>query len=420
MGKFHLKKPDFRHWTDNWLYKVAALLLAIAVWLYVGTNVNPNLSVEKYYYVQLDTVGLAEDLVLASDLDVVKIRLSGSGTVLSAMSNSELFAYVNVTGLGEGEYTGNVEVSLPEGVQLVSVEPTTESFVLAAKEQRQLDVSVRISGSAPEGMMLLDPVVSPAEVLVSGPENRLDQISQVLVEAVLPENLTENYSQQLPLRILNSAGKDISDWFSISPASVHVLIPVVSEQPEKIVPISASLQGEPADGYRISRVVISPATATVYGNYDAIDAVDYIYTENVDVSGIRANGSYRSALVLPDGLESDVTEPVLVAVYVEATSQLTLSAVPVMAFNVPGGMTAEFSPATLDLVVTGSEERLAALKSGDVTVYYNLNSLLPSSGEAQIAPGTYEVTPSISLPMGVSCVSGLPDVLRLTLSEAAE
>jgi YbbR domain-containing protein len=62
---------------------------------------------------------------------LVEVRVSGEIPVLRALSPTSLAAVVDASGLGEGQHALPVQVTVPQGVQVVGVEPATVIVTLS-------------------------------------------------------------------------------------------------------------------------------------------------------------------------------------------------------------------------------------------------------------------------------------------------
>ena len=143
---------------------------------------------------------------------------------------------------------------------------------------------MKFASALPQGKRVLDPVLTPAEVLIFGAESRLNNISRVAVTANIT-NPSENYLGAVPVQIFDKNGKVINEYFRLNPSVVDVSIPIVDEAPTKRVAVTVPTTGNAAEGYHIDRIVTNPEIITVSGEYDVLEKVATIYTEPVNING---------------------------------------------------------------------------------------------------------------------------------------
>jgi YbbR domain-containing protein len=180
---------------NNLLYKSISLVLAVLLWLYVSNQENPV--TEQIFTVPLEVRGLEQKLTISDRPSFVKVRLQGQRHILDQLTARDIQAFVEMSGIDVGQHIMEVHVSTPEKTQLVSVTPATVNLNVEVLTTAQFSVNVSYSDSTPaEGFMALKPVLTPTQVLLSGPEDKLKQVEQVYVEVDLGD-YNFNYHQQL-------------------------------------------------------------------------------------------------------------------------------------------------------------------------------------------------------------------------------
>jgi YbbR domain-containing protein len=182
--------------TNNLLYKSISLVLAVLLWLYVSHQENPV--TEQIFTVPLEVRGLEQKLTISDRPSFVKVRLQGQRNVLDQLTARDIQAFLEMSGIDVGQHIMEVHVSTPEKTQLVSVIPSTVNINVEVLTTAQFSVNVSYSDSTPaKGYMALKPVLTPTQVLLSGPEDKLKEVEQVYVEVDLGD-YNFNYHQQLP------------------------------------------------------------------------------------------------------------------------------------------------------------------------------------------------------------------------------
>ncbi|WP_192868137.1 CdaR family protein [Calderihabitans maritimus] len=306
----------------NITYKIISVFLALLLWLYVTEEQHPNM--DNVINVPLEVRGLASGLVIEDKPASVKVRVQGREELVANLTSRDLQAYVETSHMSAGEVVLPVQVSVPQGVQLVSITPRQVTISIDKISEVQLPVTLNISGGAASGYHLLEPVLKPSEVIVKGPRKLLEQIGGVFVEVRL-DRPKQHYHKYLPVKVESQKGQYMSDWLTVVPSTVEVFIPVVADKPGKVVPIKAALQGEVAPEYRIERVVVDPETVKVYGSYEVLDKLDYIYTVPVDINGLNRDILQQVELVVPPEVTLDYNPKVKVIVHLEKRAEEQLS-----------------------------------------------------------------------------------------------
>ncbi len=119
----------------------------------------------------------------------------------------------------------------------------------------------------------------------------------------------------VPVQAVDEAGQVINNLV-VNPAMVEVLIPF--SKPQKTVPVRVRLSGEPAAGYVVRQVTISPATVTLEGAEEDLAAISEVVTELANISNATGNIFLELTLSrLVDGVSSLFTGKVQVEIVIE-------------------------------------------------------------------------------------------------------
>jgi YbbR domain-containing protein len=83
----------------------------------------------------------------------------------------------------------------------------------------------------------------------------------------------------------------------ISPSSIKVEIDRVMD---KVVRVKAVVKGEPAQGYRVTKIVVDPPSINLQGARSHLAGLKEVSTEEVDISGLRETLKLEVPLMLAD------------------------------------------------------------------------------------------------------------------------
>ncbi|KKM11705.1 hypothetical protein SY88_07220 [Clostridiales bacterium PH28_bin88] len=306
----------WRWFRANLGYRILSILLALGLWMYVVEDQNPI--VEQVLSVPLETRALPGGLVISDRPATVKVRLEGRQGQVQDLSSRDVRAFVELNDARTGENVVPVQATVPKGVDIVSISPERVTVSVDKVTEKQVPVTVTVDGKPASGYRLLDPVLKPSQVIVTGPHKSLDQIDRAFVEVTV-EGVKENYLEKLPLRV--GSGKEDNkalEWVNVKPDTVEVFIPVVQELPVKQVPVQVDVQGTPADGYRVAGVTFEPRTVKVSGPQEVLDTLESLTTKPVDVNGATADVVGETELVLPAGVNAGTLPPVKVVIQITA------------------------------------------------------------------------------------------------------
>lgn len=176
----------------------------------------------------------------------------------------------------------------------------------------------------------------------------------------------------------------------------------------RVVPIRPDVEGEPAPGYLLGKITVSPSSVEVVGPSSDLHALREATTEPIPVDGATRTldesvtvGVDDSALRLRAPLTAKVTVEIL-----PAPIERTFAGVRIESRNTPAGAAGIASPGTVTIWVRGGRDALASLDAAQVAAYVDL---------AGLRPGRYNLPVRIdpSRAFGVSRIE--PTVVEVTI-----
>ncbi|MDI3538533.1 MAG: hypothetical protein PWP58_1513 [Bacillota bacterium] len=393
---------------DNWLQKdavvrVVALLIAFVMWLFVVNEQNPQDT--RSILVTPELRNMPTGMVLMSEIKPVTVRLKGRRSELYATGGPELGAYVDLSAAEEGEKLYPVRLtSVPPEVELVQIVPPEVTVRLESIVEKQLPVELVLRGTPAPGYAAGPPVLSPVQVLIEGPRSRVEMASRAVVR-LDTEGAKDNIRVSVPVQILDGKGAPVPEGLRIKPEVVDVSLPV-ARLPAKMVPVKPQITGEPAEGYRVSQVLVEPATIIISGPASTLAEISSVSTMPLNISGATANQSDDLRVVLPQDVLTEV-ERVRVTVVIEPrTVQRTVEGVKVRVHDLDGKLTATVEPDTVRVTVAGLYQTVNWLTAGDVAAYVSAREL---------TGGEHELEVELVLPEAVRKISVEPPKVKLTV-----
>ena len=308
-------------WKENLFYRILSVLLAVGLWWYVTDQQNPV--TEQVLNVPMEVRGITEQLVVAEKPASVQVRVQGNKRKLQEISSRDLDAWVSFKQPKAGEKIVQVEVSVPSGVELVNVYPSQARIVLDKITQVQLPVTVNMDMvELMEGYKYIAPAVTPSHVLVSGPENALNEIEELFVQPIANKVMAD-ISGVWPIQVRNGYRENLHNWLEVMPSTISVFIQVIPELPSEIKNITVPISGEPPEGFIVSAVSVTPETIAFYAPDDLLEGMHVIHTKAVDVSEMEESQQFWVELDLPGGTHSSVGKRV--QVFVEISKEETVT-----------------------------------------------------------------------------------------------
>ena len=392
---------------SRWAYRVFALLAAIALWFYVVQIQNPT--EERLLEVSVDYINLPANMAISDKVDTVKVRIQGSKNVVEDILPKDITASLDLSEANIGQFVGKINITLPERVQLVSVTPI--DIAVEVQELVEVQRSVKVvteNIQMVEGYSMLTPSVYPEEVILSGSKDKIALVDRVYV-TVEDRELSGNFEASMPVNVADKNGNSLNSWITVRPSNVDVLLPVVSDTPSKVAPISASITGEPAEGYMIRRIIIEPSVVTVLGSQEALDRISYVYTSPIDVSGTKNDVSVETSLISSEGIQLDNQEDIKVVVQIEQESSKVLDSVLINVVNKGNQLHYDLAETTATIRVSGPKTVIDELSNSTVTLEADVDGL---------GVGRHTVSLTASVPASVNVESIYPNEVSIVITAA--
>ena len=221
--------------------------------------------------------------------------------------------------------------------------------------------------------------------------------------------LSGNFEASMPVNVADKNGNSLNSWITVRPSNVDVLLPVVSDTPSKVAPISASITGEPAEGYMIRRIIIEPSVVTVLGSQEALDRISYVYTSPIDVSGTKNDVSVETSLISSEGIQLDNQEDIKVVVQIEQESSKVLDSVLINVVNKGNQLHYDLAETTATIRVSGPKTVIDELSNSTVTLEADVDGL---------GVGRHTVSLTASVPASVNVESIYPNEVSIVITAA--
>ena len=413
----------FRWISENYRTFLWALALSVSVWVAAVTSADPDETRTLLSAVPLQIIGQDPSLVISGEIPTeVEVILRAPHSVWDLIDADPQIvqAILDLSGLSSGEHSLDLQIQInARPVQIVSVGPRTITFTLEALATQTFDVDLSLAGEAAIGFQVGETSLDPLEVVVAGAQSQVQKVKRARVSVNL-SGIRENFDQTLRVEILDENGQKV-DGVTVSPESVHLTLPVNQQGGYRDVAVKVIVVGRVASGYHLTDISVFPPVVTVFAaEPEIVNALPGVVdTQPLELQSAKEDISTRVALNLPEGISIVGDQTVLIQAGISPIeSSVTLAGEKVEIINIGDGLTAQVSPTTVDVIVSGPLPLLDTLTRQDVRVTVDLSgfeagkhqiiakvevlisdvvveSILPNTIEVVIAPvGTPAVTPT--------------------------
>lgn len=380
---------------NNWTWKLLALLLAVCLWAGLITQ-DPTLTRERVFTDAPVSITGSETLrrnglIVLSGLEDenllsrlrVEVPQREYNTVTSANYNPRV-ELSRITQPGEQQIklyaTSTTAYGSVQDISPATLDVVVDEYVT----NYRIPVSVNVVGEYPEGFYGGAFTRDPSLVALSGPKSLVDQVARIYVDydasALTPE--AGEVATALPMRFVDREGNEIvSDLLEVTSSGV-VLRSIIIEQdlyPIRVLPVSDLdiISGEPAKGYQITGVEISPTVLRAAGDETIINDIQSLFMEStVNVDGVTESITTSLRVKKPSELAYLNSTTVNVTVTVEPVIlSSSLSSVKVRARGMASGQSVSLDTSTLSAIVTGPQLQVESLRAANVTAYVDVSGL---------------------------------------------
>ncbi|ANS75955.1 hypothetical protein AWM70_16305 [Paenibacillus yonginensis] len=312
---------------NNNFAKIIALCISLILWLMVHldssesiSGINDSVSTRTIDNVRVQIYNLDESKYVVYGLDPERVTLEvrGKRTKLTSLfSEDDYKVKLDLNHVTPGSRTLPLKCELPNGVECVSITPSTAHITIEAKASKEVQASVITTGVPAEGYEIGTPVLkNDGKVKVTLPSSEIEDLGKIQGVVNVTGINSDITGKSVKLIAYDKAGDEMEDA-EISPSSIDVDVPVIKLY--KSIPIELKSTGSLPAGYALSGVTSSAEQVVVYGSKDALDKISS-YPITVDLGNFTGDGDsseYTVSLTPPEGFEK--IEPGSLEITIKAT-----------------------------------------------------------------------------------------------------
>ncbi|MEP6847552.1 MAG: CdaR family protein [Acidobacteriota bacterium] len=274
---------------EDWLMKLVALAITIALWL--GVTVFTKQGTGRFT-VPLNFRVSDNSILTGSAVKDVAIRVRGDDQKIRDLSPNDIRISLDLGDVDPGEKIITIDPSsvasnLPVGIKLEDIQPRGIPVKLEAAEQKDVPVRADIQGEPAKGFEVYpNESIAPQRIRVRGPASYIRPLDYLLTEKIDTTGKREDFvAKQIPIKIT-------SDNTTVSDPVVTVSIHIGEKRVERTFLVS------------VSGSTTKKATVLLYGPPAMFLG---LRPENLKVEIIKdADGPESARVILPDALDGNV------------------------------------------------------------------------------------------------------------------
>jgi YbbR domain-containing protein len=394
---------------------IFAVALAVLLYFVAVSETNPADQRETSFSVQVQVVNVQAGLVNITSPPPVRLWVTAPQNVFSRLRPESFTAQVDASTAhsGDNDLPIAVTTSDPE-VRSVQPEQATLRLTLEEVTHQVLPVRVNVAGQPPSGYRQQGAANwDPTQITIEGPASLVSRATAAQVEVSIA-NVTVSINGVYTPMIVDAQGNELKyPGLRANPQAVTVRVDIAQETQYKEVGVRPVVQGQPAPGYALQPLDVNPPTATIVGDTNELQAVNFVDTAPIDVSGISTTAVKTVPLSPPPQtllLQSGQTVTVTVRV-TALTIQQTVRVAPSV-INLSGTVQLARPLDLVSVTVSGPAPALQqlALNPGDFKV------VLDASGQG---PGRHTLDTKVQqVPQGLTLIDASPKQVQVDLTPA--
>ncbi len=200
---------------ENIAMKAAAAVLAVALWIFVVSKGQTEMSLS----VPIEYANIPQGLEIAKrEVKTANIVVRTHESLSKNIKQETVRVSVDAGKAKKGEGVFPLrkdDVKLPYGASVVSVEPSTVKLVFEETLSKQVPVHPDITGNPENGYYVKSVEIKPKEIEIEGAKSEVRKVGFVRTETIDITGLTEDITQEAVLKFANSGVRSKIETVSV-------------------------------------------------------------------------------------------------------------------------------------------------------------------------------------------------------------
>lgn len=406
-----LKKHDI-------LYIFFTGILAIVLWFFVMTVINPDISmdisdVKVTIKGETELLSNREYSILSSTDISVNVKLKGKRNAILGLKKSDVEVIADVSQIsGDGENVIQCEVSTPYSEDITVTNRSDLKITVAVDKiiDKEVEVRLEYTGSLAQNLKLGTGTLDADRITVRGPQSEVSKIWYAKAVADLT-GLDDTVTKTLPLELVDNSGEPLTLTYSQAQSetiNAQIRILQIVEVPLRVTVVSGGRLTENEVDVRIT-----PSKVTLIGDRELLAETEFLNLGRIDLDGIGDSKTTELQFILPSGVscQTDRTSAVVeVSVKNIEVREYPLPSAFIAISGGDGRHSVTISDASLTLKLRGNSTLLDSVTPQDISAVIKLDELGLTEGitqlpvsvtiktgiNATVIPGDYHVTAHVT------------------------
>ncbi len=292
---------------------VKAFILAILIWFIFSITLYPT-TVQTYNNVPLQKITvegtIAKDYMLSpvsTDVSEIKVKILGKRYEIGDLSSNDLIAKVVIEDVNKpGEYDLNVKVTSKNNkkFEVQEVYPKTVKVTFDTLAEKTFMIDAQAPNISTTQEYIMEPAIArPSTVKISGPKQKVEAITNVVLKTTVKDTLTESFSTSDTKYILYNGDTVIKNTpFTFSEPSPSIDVPIYLQ---KELPLTFDFINVPKN-FDLSSLpyTMDYNQITIAAPKSALENLSEIHIGYIDVNRIYNGSKFVLPLDLGDNYKN--------------------------------------------------------------------------------------------------------------------
>ncbi|MDD6043976.1 MAG: CdaR family protein [Eubacteriaceae bacterium] len=354
---------------------ILSFIIAVCLWGYVIAETNPTIEVTyeniPIEFVQEEALEKYDLAVSSIDRETVNVTVKGSRNRINKLKTEDITAFVDLSEAVKGENQLKINIKTPNYIEYESSSAVKVEVYVEDLVSREIPVQVHYSGVDEDEEEPITLSVNFDTVTARGAKSIVDSVAYA--SATIDSKAVGKSPKEfdVELKAVDKSGKEVQH--------IELLMKEVKVSAEtakvKTVAIHADIIN--TDGDVQGRTYTVPEQVTVKGSAEALENLEYVESQPVDLTNVFTSKRLALTLKLPDGVEVVESEKnkLIVEVMVEekGTRTFEYSDEDVSIIGLDDELTATLSNTVIKITVTGKTSIINGLGNDDFKLLVDLS-----------------------------------------------
>jgi YbbR domain-containing protein len=398
---------------QEFIIRVCCIIAAFILWLFITSTENPISDYKiKNIPVQLVNMDILDDsnltLVPGQELEI-DLSIKGANTSILLDKKAEDFTVVadlSAYALKAGEQKIPIEIRRsPDNINVVNSDSLFIKVNLDKLIETKLPINFNIIGKPKEGYFASEPQLSQDNATVVGGSKFVSTVKEIIVE----ENIQDAESDVIKsykLIPVDSKGKEISEVI-VKPSNINVKIPI---RKTKTVGVKVKTIGKLNTKYVLESIKVLPERFDITGSAEALNNIEYLNTESVDLSKISKTTTIDVKVTIPGGLS-------LVNATSEATVKVQINVIKIVKKNISLDIKYVNLDSNYEVKPLNNKSELVVSASETIINSLDLSEFSATVDLINLVEGEHNITVLVPMPDGIKLITSSPDKILVTITK---